>query len=117
VGKKVRNFEQALWDRTKYAIVLNGNYYKFPQNQAMRDFLISTEAYQIQQTVSVKLSWSHYCELLSISDENKRSFYEKETVNSRWSVRELKRQISTSLYERLFLFDGKTNKKTVLPLA
>jgi predicted nuclease of restriction endonuclease-like (RecB) superfamily len=67
--------------------------------------------------VSGKLSWSHYCELLSISDENKRSFYEKETVNSRWSVRELKRQISTSLYERLLLSDGKTNKKTVLSLA
>ena len=40
-----------------------------------------------------KLSWSHYCELLSISNEKKRSFYEKETILSNWSVRELKRQI------------------------
>lgn len=68
--------------------------------------------YQIQQTVSVKLSWSHYCELLSISDPNKRSFYEKESVNSGWSIRELKRQISTSLYERLLLTEGKTNQET-----
>ena len=73
--------------------------------------------YQIQQTVSVKLSWSHYCELLTISDPDKRSFYEKETINSGWSIRELKRQISTSLYERLLLSEGKTNKKTVLGLA
>ena len=67
------------------------------------------------QTVSGKLSWSHYCELLTISDQDKRSFYEKETINSGWSIRELKRQISTSLYERLLLSEGKTNKETVLP--
>ena len=63
------------------------------------------------QTVSGKLSWSHYCELLTISDPDKRSFYEKETINSGWSIRELKRQISTSLYERLLLSEGKTNKE------
>lgn len=73
--------------------------------------------YQKFQTVSGKLSWSHYCELLSISDDDKRSFYEKESINSGWSIRELKRQISTSLYERLLLSEGKTNKKTVLALA
>ena len=80
----------------------------------MRQFYLS---YPIFQTVSGKLSWSHYCELLSISDKEKRSFYEKETVNSGWSVRELKRQISTSLYERLLLSEGKANKETVLSLA
>ena len=43
--------------------------------QYMRRFYLK---YPKQQTVSVKLSWSHYCELLSISDDDKRSFYEKE---------------------------------------
>ena len=43
--------------------------------QNMRAFYL---AYEKCQTVSGKLSWSHYCELLSISDVNKRSFYEKE---------------------------------------
>lgn len=62
--------------------------------------------YQIQQTLSVKLSWSHYCELLLISEEDKRRFYEKECINAGWSVRELKRQIETSLYERLLLSSG-----------
>lgn len=82
--------------------------------QFMRRFY---QTYQIQQTVSVKLSWSHYCELLSISDHDKRSFYEKEAVNSGWSIRELKRQISTSLYERLLLTEGRTNQEIVLSLA
>ncbi len=82
--------------------------------QFMRRFYLN---YQIQQTVSVKLSWSHYCELLSIQDADKRSFYEKECINSNWSVRELKRQISTSLFERLLLSSGSVNKETVLALS
>lgn len=82
--------------------------------QFMRRFY---QAYPIQQTVSVKLSWSHYCELLSISDPDKRSFYEKEAVNANWSVRELKRQIESSLFERLLLSRGDTNKEHVLSLA
>ena len=63
------------------------------------------------------MSLSHYCELLSISDANKRSFYEKEAVNSNWSVRELKRQIDSSLYERLLQSNGDANKEKVLSLV
>jgi hypothetical protein len=63
------------------------------------------------QTLSGRLSWSHYCELLIISDEQKRSFYEKECVNACWSVRELKRQIDSSLFERLLLSSGDANKE------
>ena len=71
----------------------------------------------ICQALSGKLSWSHYCELLYISDVDRRNFYEKECERSGWSVRELKRQIETSLYERLLLSSGKANKETVLRLA
>ena len=73
--------------------------------------------YPIFQSVTRKLSWTHYCELLYISDDDKRSFYEKEAINSNWSVRELKRQISSSLFERLLLSNGEANKKKVLELA
>ena len=60
------------------------------------------------------MSWSHYCELLSISDPDKQSFYEKESINSGWSVRELKRQMESSLFERLLLSRGDANKEQVL---
>ena len=69
------------------------------------------------QSLTGKLTWTHYCELLSISDREKRSFYEKECERSGWSVRELKRQVSTSLFERLLLSEGKANKEKVLELA
>ena len=82
--------------------------------QNMRNLYLS---YPICQTLSGKLTWSHYCELLSISDERKRSFYEQESINANWSVRELKRQIKTSLFERLLLSSGDENKEKILNLA
>lgn len=42
LGRKVRRFDQTLWDQVKYSIVLNGNRYKFNQNRRLRDFLLST---------------------------------------------------------------------------
>ena len=48
-----------------------------------------------------KLSWSHYVLLLRIENEAERKFYEIESINEKWSVRELKRQYDSALYERL----------------
>lgn len=67
--------------------------------------------------ISKLLSWSHYIELITIKNVDKRNFYEKECINSNWSVRELQRQLDTSLYERLLLSDGKGNKQKVLELS
>lgn len=44
-------------------------------------------------------------------------FYEKECINSKWSKRELKRQIDSSLFQKLLLSDGKANKEKVLELS
>ena len=56
----------------------------------MRDFYLT---YQIGQTVSDQftLSWSHYLFLMRIDNPAERNFYEIETKNSNWSLRELKR--------------------------
>ena len=55
----------------------------------MRKLFLS---YQKRQTLSDVLSWSHYIELLKIDDPPERSFYEKETIEAHWGVRELKRR-------------------------
>ncbi|GEP41165.1 PDDEXK nuclease domain-containing protein [Brevifollis gellanilyticus] len=49
------------------------------------------------------LSWSHYVALLTIKDPDERSFYEIESAQAGWDVRELKRQKASCLYERLAL--------------
>ena len=62
---------------------------------------------QIRQTPSGKspftLSWSHYVVLMTIKDPDERSFYEIESRQADWDVRELKRQKASCLYERLAL--------------
>lgn len=73
--------------------------------------------YPICQSLSGKLSFTHYCELFTVSDKHARDFYEKEAINSKCSVRELRRQIKTSLFERLLLSQGNANKEKVLSLA
>lgn len=125
IGRIIVEDEQGNSDRAEYGKQLvtdlskrltkeYGKGFSRSNLQNMRNFYLS---YPICQTLSGKLSWSHYCELLSISDEQKRSFYEKETINANWSVRELKRQIKTSLFERLLLSSGDENKEKVLELA
>jgi len=66
------------------------------------------------QTLSGKLSWSHYTELLSVSDDLAFSFYHKQVELENWSVRELKRQVQASLFERIAL---SRDKSGVLKLA
>ncbi len=108
------NGKQTLKELSKVLTEEFGKGFSVSNLQFMRRFY---QTYQIQQTLSVKLSWSHYCELLLISEDDKRSFYEKECVNAGWSVRELKRQMETSLYERLLLSSGTENKERVMELA
>lgn len=71
---------------------------------------------EISETLSRKftLSWSHYVFLMSIADENERSFYEIETHQQNWSLREMRHQFNSGLYERLAL---SRNKKEVRNMA
>ena len=95
---------------TKYL----GKGYSVSNLKYMRVFY---KAYPNFDEINEKLSWSHYIELMIIKDKDKRNFYEKECINSNWSVRELQRQLETSLFERLLLSDGKANKEKVLELS
>lgn len=57
LGRKVKNFEEAVWDEAKYPIVLNGNYLKFTQNPGLRKFLISTGESVIVETSPFDAVW------------------------------------------------------------
>lgn len=61
-----------------------------------------------------RLSFTVFRELIQIDDPLKRVFYEREAIRGGWSVRELKRQIATLLYERTGL---STDKKAVVERA
>lgn len=74
--------------------------------------LVNT-VYQIEPP-KFSLSWSHYLILMSIDNPDARSFYEIECAQQQWSVRQLSRQVGSSLYERLAL---SRDKNEVMRLA
>lgn len=57
------------------------------------------------------LSWSHYIFLMNVENTQERKFYEIETGIENWSLRELKRQYDSALYERLVLSRNKAKVK------
>ncbi len=77
----------------------------------MRQFY---ETFQKSHALRGELSWTHYRLLLKVKTDAARQFYEVESVNSRWSSRELGRQIDSMLFERLSL---SKNKDKVLELS
>lgn len=76
----------------------------------MRKFYL---AFSISETTSRKftLSWSHYVFLSRITNENERNFYEIESAQNSWTLKELKRQFDSGLYERLQLSYDKNKVK------
>jgi predicted nuclease of restriction endonuclease-like (RecB) superfamily len=76
----------------------------------MRTFYLT---YSKSQTASdeFKLSWSHYLMLMRLDNSEERKFYEIEALENNWSLRELRRQFDSALYERLALSREKSEIK------
>jgi predicted nuclease of restriction endonuclease-like (RecB) superfamily len=122
IGREIVEYEQKGKEKADYGSQLIAELSKKLTEKFGRGFTKTNlynmslfyKNYKIFQTLSGKLSWSHYCLLLSVSDPGARSFYEKEAIVCNWSVRQLDRQINSMLYERLAL---SRDKNGVLKLA
>ena len=123
IGKLIVEEEQHGNVRAEYgketlknlSIKLTANYgkgFSVTNLKQMRDFYLT---YQIRQTVSDQftLSYSHYLFLMRIDNLDERKFYEIEATSSNWSLRELKRQFDSALYERLSLSKDKEKVKSL----
>ena len=121
IGKRIVEEEQNGNERAIYGENLIKNLSKKLTNEfgkgfsernieQMRKFY---KTYSISQTVSAefKLSWSHYLILMRMENIEERNFYEIESIQNNWSLRELKRQIDSALYERLVLSKDKEKVK------
>ncbi len=122
IGKRIFEEEQQGKDRADY-----GNYLiKFLSEQLQPEFGSGFSIRQINlyrqfyrtfpivHTLYAQLSWSQYKLLLSVDSEDKRTFYIEECKKNNWTVRQLERQIDSSLYERLLLSN---DKESVLAVA
>jgi predicted nuclease of restriction endonuclease-like (RecB) superfamily len=105
-GKDYSNYGEYIVDRLSTDLTKEfGKGYSKRNLELIRKFYLT---YKIAKSpISQSISWTHYLHLMRISNENERKFYEIETEKNNWSVRELERQINTSLYERLSLSKDK----------
>ena len=115
-GKYIVEYELKGKDRAEYGKRLlvnlakdlsarNGKGFSRSNLVYMRKFYL---AFPICETVSHKLTWSHYFELLKCDDTLEFQFYYNEAIKSSWKVRELKRQMKSCLFQRLALSTDKT---------
>jgi len=122
IGKHIVDFEQGGKLKAAYGKALLVNLSKDLSLQYGRGFSRSNlnymrllyDKYPICETLSHKLSWSHYYELLKVEDDLAREFYEQQAIADNWTIRELKRQKQSGLFHRLAI--GK-DKDEILRLS
>ncbi len=121
IGKRIVEEEQNGNERAEYgkSLIKNlsleltkefGKGFSETNLKQMKTFYM---AYRNSQTMSdlFNLSWSHYLILMRMDNIAERNFYEIEAVQNNWSLRELRRQIDSALYERLVLSRDKEKVK------
>lgn len=121
IGKRIVEEEQSGESRAEYGKALLkslsiqlcrdfGKGFSVDNLENMRRFYLE---FQKSETASRKfdLSWSHYIFLTRIENADERNFYEIEAIENSWSLRELKRQFNTGLFERLSLSKDKSKVK------
>ncbi len=122
IGQHIVEFEQKGNEKAEYGsqlferlskdlTIAYGKGFSRSNLSYMRKLYLS---FPIRETLSHLLTWSHYFEILKADSELEISFYSKQCQHERWSVRELKRQMRSSLFERLAL---SKDKEGVLKLA
>jgi predicted nuclease of restriction endonuclease-like (RecB) superfamily len=122
IGKDIIEFEQGGKLKAEYGKQLLENLAKDLSLRYGQGFSRSNlnymrllyNKYPICETLSHKLSWSHYYELLKVDDDLAREFYEKQTITESWTIRELRRQKKSGLFHRLAI--GK-DKAKILELS
>ncbi|GAA4432838.1 PDDEXK nuclease domain-containing protein [Ravibacter arvi] len=121
IGKRIFEEEQQGKERADY-----GNYLtKFVAEQlepeygsgfSKRQIELSRQFYRsfpIANTLYSQLSWSQYKLLIRLDNRDKIDFYIAETVKNHWTVRQLERQIHSSLWERLLISNDRRNVLSV----
>ena len=80
---------------------LSNDFGKGYSEQSLRNFRQFYLIFPIRSTVWSELSWSHYKLLIRVKNKTAREYYGNESVEQKWSVRALDRQINSFYYERL----------------
>lgn len=118
VGRRIVEEEQGGATRAEYgkALLKNlatelmpiyGNSYSARRLQDYRQFYLYFRDIEIWHSRVPNLTWTHYRELITVSDEIARHWYMQEASKDMWSVRTLHRNISSQYYYRLLQSQAK----------
>lgn len=118
IGQRIVEEEQGGNSRAKYgkALLKNlaakltpiyGNSYSARRLQDYRQFYLYFKDIEIWHSRVPNLTWTHYRELLTVSDDVARQWYMQEASEGMWSVRTLHRNISSQYYHRLLQSQSK----------
>ena len=122
IGQRIFEEEQQGKDRADYGNYLTkfiadqlepeyGSGFSKRQIELFRQFY---RTFPIANTVYSQLSWSQYKVIIRLDSQDKRDFYIAETIKNNWTVRQLERQIHSSLWERLLMSN---DRDSVLAVA
>ena len=122
IGKRIFEEEQQGKERADYGKFLTkyiseelepeyGSGFSKRQIELFRQFY---RTFPNTNTLYSQLSWSQYKIIIRLESQDKIDFYIAETVKNNWTVRQLERQVYSSLYERLLLSN---DKESVLAVA
>lgn len=122
IGQTIVEFEQGGQARADYGSEvlprlsrdLSHKFGKGFSRSGLNHMRLLYKRYPYFALLSHKLTWAHYVELAKIDHELERSFYEKQAIAERWTIRELRRQKQSALFLRLA---ASRDKDGILALA
>jgi len=121
IGQRIFEEEQHGKDRADYGNYLTkfiadqlepeyGSGFSRRQIELFRQFY---RTFPIANTVYSQLSWSQYKVIIRLDSQDKRDFYIAEAIKNNWTVRQLERQIHSSLWERLLMSNDRDSVMAV----
>lgn len=122
IGSKIKNEllknqkpeygKQVITKLSKMLMDKYGKGYSYSNLYRMLQINQYFEDFEIFATLSQKLSWSHWIEIVKMDTDIKRKFYVTMCINENWSVRTLRERVDSALYERTVI--SKKPEQTII---
>ncbi len=106
-GERAEYGKQVVVSLAKELAVLYGKSFEARNLRRMMQFAEVFPEFEIVSPLVSQLNWTHFTILMTLNSNDARMFYAKHAIESKWSKRELQRQIERKAFERSEIADTK----------
>ena len=106
-GERAQYGKQIITSISKELVINYGKSFEAKNLRRMMQFAEFFSDIKIVAPLARQLSWSHFLTLIPLKSKESRLFYANKTIESKWSKRELRRQIERKAFERSEIADTK----------